>query len=89
MPERVSAAPITPVASNPVPLLLTVAEFDPGFLEAPTYQLADAVTRRDGRPPPVLWLKGHNRVSTVLSFGPGDDLFGNKIIEFIDGIRAQ
>jgi hypothetical protein len=56
-----------------VPLLLSVAEFDPGFLAAPTYQLAEAVTRRDGRPPPVLWLKGHNHVSTVFSFGTGDD----------------
>jgi acetyl esterase/lipase len=82
-------SPITHVANNPVPLLLTVAEFDPGFLAAPTYQLAEAVTRRDGRPPPLLWLKGHNHVSTVLSFGTGDDVFGNKILEFIDGIPAR
>ena len=82
-------SPITQVANNAVPLLLTVAEFDPGFLAAPTYQLAEAVTRRDGRPPPVLWLKGHNHVSTVLSFGTGDDAFGRKILEFTDGILAR
>jgi acetyl esterase/lipase len=82
-------SPLSHVANNPVPLLLTVAEFDPGFLAAPTYQLAEAVTRRDGRPPPVLWLKGHNHISTVLSFGSGDDAFGNKILEFTDGILAR
>jgi acetyl esterase/lipase len=82
-------SPITHVANNPVPLMLTVAEFDPGFLAAPTYQLAEAVTRRDGQPPPVLWLKGHNHVSTVLSFGTGDDAFGNKILEFTDGVLAR
>jgi acetyl esterase/lipase len=79
-------SPITHIASNSVPLLLTVAEFDPGFLAAPTYQLAEAITRRDGRPPLVLWLKGHNHVSTVLSFGAGDDAFGQRILAFTDGI---
>jgi acetyl esterase len=82
-------SPISHIANNPVPLLLTVAEFDPGLLAAPTYQLAEAVTRRDGRPPPVLWLKGHNHVSTVLSFGTGDDAFGRKILEFTDEILAR
>jgi arylformamidase len=82
-------SPITHVGNNPVPLLLSVAEFDPGVLAAPTYQLAEAVTRRDGRPPPVLWLKGHNHVSTVLSFGTGDDVFGRRILEFTDGILAK
>jgi arylformamidase len=79
-------SPITHIAGSKLPLLLTVAEFDPGFLAAPTYQLAEAVTRRDGKPPQVVWLKGHNHVSTVFSFGTGDDAFGRKILEFTDGV---
>jgi hypothetical protein len=62
-------SPITHVAHNKVPVLLTIAEFDPGLLAAPTYLLAEAITRRDGKAPEVVWLKGHNHVSTVLSFG--------------------
>jgi acetyl esterase/lipase len=75
-------SPITHVENNKLPVLLTVAEFDPGMLAAPTYALAEAITRRDGRAPEVIWLKGHNHVSTVFSFGTGDELFGRKIVEF-------
>jgi acetyl esterase/lipase len=79
-------SPITHVAHNKVPVLLTIAEFDPGLLAAPTYLLAEAITRRDGKAPEVVWLKGHNHVSTVLSFGTGDELFGSKIVEFARGV---
>jgi triacylglycerol lipase len=79
-------SPITHVAHNKVPVLLTIAEFDPGLLAAPTYLLAEAITRRDGKAPEVVWLKGHNHVSTVLSFGAGDELFGSKIVEFARGL---
>jgi acetyl esterase/lipase len=75
-------SPITHVANNKVPVLLTVAEFDPGMLAAPSYLLAEAITRRDGKAPEVVWLKGHNHVSTVYSFGTEDDLFGRKIVAF-------
>jgi hypothetical protein len=62
--------------------VLTVAEFDPAFLAAPTYLLAGAMTRRDGKSPEVAWLKGHNHVSTVFSFGTEDESFGHRILEF-------
>jgi acetyl esterase/lipase len=75
-------SPITHVANNKVPVLLTVAEFDPGMLAAPSYSLAEAITRRDGKASEVVWLKGHNHVSTVYSFGTEDDLFGRKIVAF-------
>ena len=79
-------SPISHIAHNKVPVLLTIAEFDPAGLAAPTYLLAEAITRRDGKPPEVIWLKGHNHVSTVLSFGTGDEVFGRKIIEFAGGL---
>ncbi len=79
-------SPIAHIAHNKVPVLLTVAEFDPAPLAAPTYLLAEAITRRDGKPPQVIWLKGHNHVSTVFSFGTEDQSFGRKIVEFTGGI---
>jgi hypothetical protein len=48
--------------------------------------LAETITRRDGKPPQVIWLKGHNQVSTVLSFGTEDELFERKIVEFAGGL---
>ena len=44
------------VAGTKVPVLLAVAEHDPGFLVTPTLELATEVTRRDGRCPPLLRL---------------------------------
>jgi acetyl esterase/lipase len=75
-------SPITHVGASKIPLLLTIAEFDPAFLATPTFQLADAITQKTGKAPAFLWLKGHNHVSTLLSFDSGDDVFGNKILEF-------
>jgi acetyl esterase/lipase len=82
-------SPVTHVGNNKVPVLLTVAEFDPAGLAAPTYLLAEAITRRDGKPPEVLWLKGHNHVSTVLSFGTGDEIFGRKIVAFAKELQIK
>ena len=79
-------SPVTHIAHNKVPVLLTVAQFDPAVLAAPTYELAEAITRRDGKPPQVIWLTGHNHVSTVFSFGTEDELFGRKIVEFAGGL---
>lgn len=81
-------SPVTHVGNSKLPVLLTVAEFDPGMLASPTYLLAEAITRRDGKAPEVVWLKGHNHVSTVLSFGTGDDVFGHKIIAFANDIMT-
>ena len=81
-------SPVTHIAHNKVPVLLTVAQFDPAALAAPTYELAEAITRRDGKPPQVIWLKGHNHVSTVFSFGTEDEMFGRKIVEFAGGRSA-
>ena len=75
-------SPLTHVSADTIPLLLTVAEFDPGVLAAPTFQLADAITQRTGKAPRVLWLKGHNHVSPVLSFDSGDDALGKEILDF-------
>ena len=43
---------------------------------------ADAIAQKTGKSPRVLWLKGHNHVSTVLSFDSGDDAFGREILDF-------
>lgn len=77
-------SPLTHVNNSRVPLMLSVAEFDPGFLAEPTFELAAAVTRRDGKAPHVVSLPGHNHVSTVQSLGSGQDDVGESIREFLD-----
>jgi acetyl esterase len=68
-----------------VPLFLGCSEFDPAFLAAPTFELAQAVTLRDGKSPDFAWSKGHNHVSTVMAFGTEDDELGSRVREFIAG----
>jgi acetyl esterase len=65
---------------------LTLAEYDPAFLAAPTYELASAVTFRDGKSPKLAYLAGHNHVSTVMSFGTAQDDVGSIVREFIHSL---
>jgi triacylglycerol lipase len=66
-----------------MPTLLSVAEYDPGYLVTPTYELATALTQRDGKGPQFAYFAGHNHVSTVMSFGTAQDDVGIRIREFI------
>lgn len=79
-------SPLTHVSKSRTPLLLTVAEYDPAFLAAPTYELARAVTLRDGKSPKLAYFAGHNHVSTVMSFGTAQDDVGAIVREFINSI---
>ena len=79
-------SPLTHVGKSSTPLLLSVAEYDPAFLAAPTYELARAVTLRDGKSPSVAYFAGHNHVSTVMSFGTAQDDVGARVREFIASV---
>ena len=78
-------SPITHVGKSKVPLLLSVAEYDPGFLAAPSFDLARAVTQRDGKAPQFAFMRGHNHVSTVQSLGSTQDDVGLRVREFLGG----
>jgi acetyl esterase/lipase len=82
-PER---SPLTHVGKSRTPLLLSVAEYDPAFLAVPTYELARAVTLRDGKSPKVAYFADHNHVSTVMSFGTAQDDVGAAVREFVASV---
>ena len=75
------------VPGTKVPVLLACAEHDPGFLVTPTLELAIALTRRDGRCPPLLRLEGHNHFSPPCSFATSDDDLSGAAIRFIKGLK--
>jgi acetyl esterase/lipase len=79
-------SPLTHVGKNRTPLLLSVAEYDPAFLAVPTYELARAVTLRDGKSPKLAYFAGHNHVSTVMSFGTAHDDVGSAVREFLASV---
>lgn len=76
-------SPISHIRHVSVPLLLTVCEFDPPFMAAPTFELATKLTDANGCAPQLCWLAGHNHVSNVLSIGTPDDTAANVIAEFL------
>jgi triacylglycerol lipase len=81
-------SPLTHAAKggSKIPLLLSVAEYDPGYLVTPTYELAAALTQHDGKSPQFAYFKGHNHVSTVMSFGTAQDDVGAAIRAFISSV---
>ena len=76
-------SPMTHVAKTDVPVWLSVAELDPGSISSQTFQLADAITKCNGRSPEFAWLRGHNHVSTVLSLGSPQQDFADEILRFL------
>lgn len=79
---------VSHVAGTKVPVMLAVAEFDPGQLVTPTLALAAAVTMRDDRCPPIYRLEGHNHFSPPCSLGTSDDDLGGAAVRFIKGLQA-
>jgi acetyl esterase/lipase len=77
-------SPLTHVGKNRTPLMLSVAEYDPAFLAVPSYELARAVTLRDGKSPAFAYFEGHNHVSTVMSFGTEQDEVGAAVRTFVE-----
>jgi triacylglycerol lipase len=82
--QYAARSPLTHVGKSKVPLFLSLAEYDPPFLAAPTFELADAVTWRDGQSPQFAWFAGHNHVSLVMSIGSSQDEVGAALRAFID-----
>ncbi len=62
-------SPATHVARSQVPVMLTLAQYDPPAIAQQTLEFASALTGARGACPPLHWLAGHNHVSGVLSIG--------------------
>lgn len=75
-------SPVTHVARNAVPLLLTIAEFDLPQYARQTLEFAIALTQERGVCPRLQWLGGHNHVSNALSLGSVQDDVGAMLAEF-------
>jgi acetyl esterase/lipase len=74
---------VSHVAGTKIPVLLTVAEYDPVPLATPTFELAIALTRRDGHPPRLMRLDDHNHYSCICSLGTSDTRYSSAVLEFV------
>ena len=74
---------ISHVAGTTIPVMLSVAEYDPTPLATPAFELARELTRRDGHPPPFLRLDDHNHFSYICSIGTKDERFSAPLLDFV------
>lgn len=71
------------VMNTKVPVFLSVAEYDPVALATPTFEMAAALTRRDGRPPPIIRVDDHNHFSYISSIGSPDERYSKQLLAFV------
>ncbi len=76
------------VPHTTVPVFLSVAEYDPVPLATPTFELAAALTQRDGRPPPIMRVDDHNHFSYISSIGSPDGRYADRLLAFVQAHSA-
>jgi acetyl esterase len=79
-------APMAHLDGPKLPLLLTMAEYDPPELAGDSHELAAALCHRDGKCPPFLWLSGHNHISQAETLDTKDDRLGRAIRSFVQQV---
>jgi acetyl esterase len=81
--------PLGHVKESKLPLLITMAGFDPVVLAPDSHELAAAVCLRDGKCPPFLSLAGHNHISEIASIDTKDDRLGRAIVDFVMAVAKK
>ncbi|MES2606590.1 MAG: alpha/beta hydrolase [Pseudomonadota bacterium] len=72
------------LAQSEVPMLLSVAEYDPPQFEQQTLELLTAVQKAKKHMPPLVYAIGQNHLSVAMYFGLPDDLVAPQVKAFIE-----
>jgi hypothetical protein len=68
----------------PVPLLFSVSERDPSFFQEAAAGVVSAWQERHGTVPDLVWVEGHNHMSTIGSLTIDEPALGTALARFID-----
>jgi triacylglycerol lipase len=68
----------------PVPLLFSVSERDPSFFQDAAAGVVSAWQERHGTVPDLVWVEGHNHMSTIGSLTIDEPALGIALARFID-----
>jgi triacylglycerol lipase len=79
--EAASALP--GLVASGLPVMVSVAEYDPDISHLQTALAIEALFARDERVPHVAWLPGHNHITEVLHIGTGDEVLGDHVRRFV------
>ena len=77
------------LAETPVPVLVTLSEFDPFDFKRQYVELLRAYLERKRNLPKLAWLAGHGHVSGILAVNTEHDLLGDRVLEFIESEGAR
>jgi triacylglycerol lipase len=79
---------IAGLAATDLPFLATVSELDPEDFQRQAAALVAATLATRKEYPRMLFLQGHNHLSSVLQVGSREDCLGPEIASFIDGVHS-
>lgn len=68
----------------PIPLLFSVSERDPSFFQEAAAGVVSAWQERHGTVPDLVWVEGHNHMSTIGSLTIDESALGTALARFID-----
>lgn len=78
------ASSLPGLLETPVPLLFSVSERDPGFFQQAAARVVAAWLERHGTVPDLVWVEGHNHMSTIASLTIDEPALGTALARFID-----
>lgn len=79
-----AAAALPGLLETTVPLLFSVAERDPEFFQFAAARVVSAWQQRHGTVPDLVWVEGHNHMSTIGSLTIDEAALGTALARFID-----
>jgi len=83
-------SPVNFISDGAIPVELGIAEYDLPFVVASGFNLALALTLRNNKSPPLVWMRGHNHVSAVLALGTPEDMLGEAMAgAFEESVRQS
>lgn len=83
-PDPATASSLPGLLDTPVPLLFTVAERDPYGFQAAAARVVSAWLERHRTVPDLVWVEGHNHMSTIGSLTVDEPALGTALARFID-----
>jgi acetyl esterase/lipase len=83
-PDPAVVSPLPGLLETPVPLLFSVAERDPGPFHEAAARVVSAWLGRHGTLPDLVWVEGHNHMSTIGSLTIDESALGTALARFID-----
>ena len=79
-----ATATLPGLLDSQVPLLFSVAERDPESFQLAAARLVSAWQARHGTVPDLVWVEGHNHMSTIASLGIDEPALGTALARFIE-----